>query len=195
MKAGMTRPETIIYIAATVDGFIARADGGLDWLEHDAGGEDYGWQAFRQSLDAVVFGRKTYQQVRDFGGPWPYQGLTSVVWSRTLTAAHIPEVLVEQGVEVSSRAPAALLDGLGHRGVKRVWVDGGQTLQAFLAAGLIDSLIVTRLPILIGQGVPLFGALSADARLRHEQTRTWPSGLVQSRYAVLRSDPGAGEVA
>jgi len=180
----MDRPETRIYIAATVDGFIARPDDRIDWLEHDSGGEDYGWEEFRGLLDAIVLGRRTYEQVLGFGVEWPYEGLAAVVWSRTLGAAAVPAALRDEGVEVSALEPSALLADLGERGIRRVWIDGGQTLQAFLAAGLVDVLSVTRIPVLIGEGIPLFGALPQDVHLEHLETRSFGSGVVRSDYAV-----------
>lgn len=180
----MKRPETSVYIAATVDGFIARQDDRLDWLEHDAGGEDYGFKAFRETLDALVLGRRTYEQVLGFGGQWPYMGLKTMVWSRTLTTEDIPEPLRDQGVEATARLPHQILGALGERGLEHAWIDGGRTTQAFLAAGLVDVITVSRIPILIGRGVPLFGALPADVRLEHLNSRAFPSGVVQSSYAV-----------
>lgn len=184
MKKPPQRPETLVYIAATVDGYIARDDDRLDWLEHDTGGEDYGWQAFLESLDTLVLGRRTYERVLSFGVEWPYKGLRTVVLSRTLSTADIPQALVDEGVEVSSSPPAELLQELGRRGLKRVWIDGGRTVQACLAAGLVDVLTVTRIPILIGSGLPLFGALPGDVQLRHLETTSFGSGVVQSSYGV-----------
>jgi len=183
----MKRPKTKIYIAATVDGFIARADGAIDWLEHDSKGQDYGWDAFRQSIDALVLGRQTYEQVLGFDVEWPYQGLATFVWSRTLTSDDIPAALADEMVEATALPPAALLDELTGRGLKSVWIDGGQTLQAFLAEGLVDIMTVTRIPILIGQGIPLFGALPSDVHLEHLDTQFFDSGVVQSSYAVKKS--------
>ena len=184
MTEAMDRIETSVYIAATVDGFIARADDGLDWLEHDAGGEDYGYASFRETLDTLVLGRRTYEQVLGFGGQWPYAGLKTLVWSRSLTTTDIPEPLRLQGVEVSALSPVQLLEEAGGRGLKHAWIDGGQTIKAYLAAGLVDVLTVTRLPILIGDGIPLFGALPTDIRLEHLNTRAFRSGVVQSSYAT-----------
>ena len=178
------RPETIVYIATTVDGYIARDDDRLDWLEHDTGGEDYGFQAFRDSLDTIVLGRRTYERVLSFGGEWPYKGLTTVVLSRTLSTAGIPQALADEGVEVSALLPAELLKELGRRGRKRVWIDGGRTVQTWLAAGLVDVLTLSRIPILIGAGIPLFGALPGDVRLQHRETQSFGSGVVQSTYRV-----------
>jgi dihydrofolate reductase len=131
-------------------------------------------------------GRQTYEQVLGFGVDWPYQGLATFVWSRTLTNDDIPAALADERVEASALPPAALLDELARRGLKSVWIDGGQTLQAFLAEGLVDTLTVTRIPILIGQGVPLFGDLPGDVHLEHLDTEFFDSGVVQSSYAVRK---------
>jgi len=131
-------------------------------------------------------GRQTYEQVLGFDVDWPYQGLATFVWSRTLTNDDIPVALADQRVEASALPPAALLDELAGRGLKSVWIDGGQTLKAFLAEGLVDTLTVTRIPILIGQGVPLFGDLPGDVHLEHLDTEFFDSGVVQSSYAVRK---------
>jgi dihydrofolate reductase len=178
------RPKTSIYIATTVDGFIARPDGAIDWLEHDAKGEDYGWAAFRESIDSLIIGRRTYEQVLSFEVPWPYHGLSTVIWSRTLGVGDLPEALSKEDVTVSQLPADALLETLGTRGLKHTWIDGGQTLQAFLSAGLIEQMTLTRLPTLIGQGRALFGPLTADLHLSHVDTTSFSSGVVQSTYAV-----------
>ena len=179
-------PKTHIYIAATVDGFIARSDGAIDWLEHDSHGHDYGWGEFREGIDSLILGRRTYEQVLGFGVGWPYKGLSTFVWSRTMKNDDIPAALADEIVEASALPPAALLDVLGARGLTNVWIDGGQTLQAFLTAGLVDVITVTRIPILIGHGAPLFGLLTADVRLKHMDTKSFQSGVVQSSYSVIR---------
>lgn len=180
----MSRPTTHVYIAATLDGFIARADDAIDWLDHDAGSDDYGWAAFRGQLDSIVIGRRSFEKVLGFGVDWPYAGLATTVWSRSFTTADVPADLSEHDVSVSALGPRELLDQLGDRGLQSTWIDGGLTLQSFLAAGLIDHLTVTRMPILIGTGIPLFGAVPADVRLTHVETVAFASGVVQSRYAV-----------
>jgi dihydrofolate reductase len=131
-------------------------------------------------------GRQTYEQVLGFGVDWPYQGLATFVWSRTLTNDDIPAALTDERVEASALPPAALLDELARRGLKSVWIDGGQTLKAFLAEGLVDIITVTRIPILIGRGVPLFGDLPGDVHLEHLDTQFFDSGVVQSSYAVRK---------
>lgn len=182
----MARPKTCIYIAATIDGFIARPDGCIDWLEHDTGGHDYGWASFRQGIDSLIIGRLTYEQVLGFDVDWPYHGLSTFVWSQSLTNDDLPDVLADETVEISALPPAELLDELGARGLESVWIDGGQTLQAFLAAGLVDEISLTRVPILIGQGRPLFGGLPGDISLEHLETQSFESGVVQCRYTVRK---------
>lgn len=132
-------------------------------------------------------GRQTYEQVLSFGVDWPYEGLATFVWSRTLTNDDIPAALAKEMLETSALPPAALLDELAGRGLQSVWIDGGQTLQAFLAEGLVDIITVTRVPILIGRGIPLFGALPGDLHLEHLDTQSFDSGVVQSSYAVRKS--------
>jgi dihydrofolate reductase len=180
----VNRPKTTIYIAETVDGFIARCDGEIDWLDQYAGGHDYGWALFRQSIDSLIIGRRTYEQVLGFDVGWPYGGLSTFVWSRSLTNKDLPAALSGEAVEISALPPVELLEEIGSRGLKCVWIDGGQTLQSFLAAGLVDVIKITRIPVLIGQGKPLFGALDNDIRLEHLETQSFESGVVQSTYAV-----------
>lgn len=171
-----------VFVGISVDGFLARPDGALDFLPED-GGEPHGYEAFMASVDVLVFGRKTYETVLSFGS-WPYGGkAVAVLSSRPLAPA-------PDGANVLHLAgePAAILADLEARGFRHAYVDGGLTIQAFLRAGLIQRLIVTRVPVLIGQGIPLFGPLPADLRLHHVGTRTYPSGLVQSEYAVGNGD-------
>jgi dihydrofolate reductase len=167
-----------VFVGVSVDGFLARADGALDFL--DAGGEEpHGYDEFFASVDALVIGRKTFETVLGFGG-WAYGSKpVFVLTSRPLSPAP-PEAMVERVVGT----PAAILDTIGTRGLGHVYVDGANTIRQFLAAGLIQRLIVTRVPVLIGSGIPLFGALQEDILLRHVATRTFAGGLVQTEYAV-----------
>lgn len=165
-----------VFIGVSVDGFIARPDGGLDWLPQD-GGEPHGYDEFMASVDALVIGRKTYDIVLAFEH-WPYGEKPVFVLSRTPLRPPPDGARVEH----INGEPHAVVAGLEARGVQHAYVDGGVTIQNFLRADLIQRLIVTRVPVLIGAGIPLFGELAADVRLRHIATRTFPSGLVQSEY-------------
>lgn len=178
-----------VYIATSLDGFIAREDGGLDWLPQpedgditaNDGDDDYGFGAFMDSVDALVMGRNTYEMVRSFDGEWPYGEKSVIVLSSR--AVDIPDGLAST-VEASSSAPAELIAELEARGMQHLYIDGGRTIQGFLNAGLISALIITRIPVLIGRGIPLFGPLTADIKLRHIETLVIPPGMVQSRYEV-----------
>lgn len=170
-----------VFVGASLDGFIARADGALDFLP-PGGGEPHGYEEFLASVDALVIGRKTYETVLGFGG-WAY-GTKPVFVLSTRPLAPAPAQAV---VEHMSGAPAEIVARLAARGIGHVYVDGGITIQRFLRAGLIQRLIVTRVPVLIGTGIPLFGPLERDVVLRHIGTRQFPSGLVQSEYHVVES--------
>ncbi len=169
-----------IYIAQSLDGYIARPDGGLDWLEHDAGDDDYGYHAFMAGVDVIVMGRGTFEMVASFGGAWPY-AVPVVVLSTTLR--EIPEALTDHA-QLMSGAPADVLAALAAQDYGHVYVDGGITAQGFIAAGLVDALIVTTLPILLGQGKPLFGAVPADIHLSLVSCEGFASGVTQVRYNV-----------
>ena len=172
-----------VFVGASVDGFIARRDGGLDWLPA-GGGEAHGYDEFIASVDTIVMGRRTFETVLGFGGPWPYGRKRVVVLSRRpldLSAARggVVEQLGGPPEEIAAKLAAS--------GARHLYVDGADTIQRFLRAGLVDRLVITRVPVLIGEGVPLFGSLPRDVRLRHVATRSFPSGLVQSEYEVVRA--------
>jgi len=166
-----------VFVGTSVDGFIARVNGALDFLPAEP--EPHGYDEFMASVDALVLGRNTFEIVLGFGG-WAY-GAKPVFVLSTRPLPPVPEGAV---VERMSGEPAAILAELEARGIGHVYVDGGITIQRFLQAGLIQRLIITRVPVLIGSGIPLFGALPRDVVLEHVATRHYPSGLVQSEYAV-----------
>lgn len=187
-------PKVSVYIATSLDGFIARLDGRLDWLEHDSGGEDYGFQNFFDSIDTRVMGRGTYEFVAA-SGEWPYEGKRTIVLSSTLNNRDVAEHLVGK-LEILSMEPVDLVELLAGAGARHIYVDGGITVQRFLRAVLVDELILSRMPVLLGSGIPLFGDLDADVQLEHVETQGFPSGLVQSRYRryVPLSDSSRGGI-
>ena len=169
-----------VFVGASVDGFIARRNDDLDFLP-EGGGEPHGYDEFMATVDAVVIGRKTFEKVLTLG-PWPYGAKRVVVLSsRPVDLSAAAGGVVEQ----MAGSPAEIVSRLAASGANHLYVDGGVTIQRFLRAGLVQRLIITRVPVLIGDGIPLFGALPHDIRLRHVATRHYPSGLVQSEYFVV----------
>ncbi|NWG73709.1 MAG: dihydrofolate reductase [Rubrivivax sp.] len=177
------RPRCSVFVATSLDGFIARPDGRIDWLEAQNArvppGEDCGYGAFVAGVDAIVMGRHTFEQVLGFER-WPYDRPV-VVMSRRGVA--VPAELADR-VTVADEAPAALVGRLGAAGLRHLYVDGGQTIRAFLAAGLIDELTITTVPVLIGEGRPLFGAPMVDLGVELVASRAYPFGFVQSTWRV-----------
>lgn len=172
-----------VFIATSLDGFIARADGDINWLlQRDDPAEDHGYTDFIADKDLIVMGRGCYEKILTMG-EWFYDRPV-LVMSRKLTGTPIPEALTGK-VRFCSRAPCELMADLTAEGVRRVYVDGGQLVQSFLRDGLIADLTITTVPVLIGCGRPLFGALPKDIGLALESSRSFPSGLVQSTYRVL----------
>jgi dihydrofolate reductase len=168
-----------VFIGTSVDGFIARPNGDLDFLPA-GGGEPHGYNEFIASVDALVIGRNTFETVLAFPA-WPYGDKRVVVLSsRPLDLSTVRGGVVEH----MAGPPAEIISKLAVRGIHHLYVDGGITIQRFLREGLIQRLIITRVPVLIGDGIPLFGALPRDVRLRHVATQHFPSGLVKSEYHV-----------
>ncbi len=168
-----------VFIGTSVDGFIARRNGSFDFLP-TGGGEPHGYTEFMASVDALVIGRNTYETVLVFP-EWPYGKKRVVVLSsRSLDLSAVRGGVVEQ----MSGSPAEIVAKLAATGAHHLYVDGGITIQRFLRAGLVHRLIITRVPVLIGEGIPLFGALPHDVRLRHVATQHYPSGMVKTEYEV-----------
>jgi dihydrofolate reductase len=181
------RMKISVYIATSLDGFIARADGSLDWLDKAnaaaPSGEDFGFQEFMASVDTLVMGRMTYEKVLSFG-EWGY-GTTPVVVLSSQPIEIQPEM--QSTVTGSSESPQALCDRLSVEGVRHIYLDGGVTIRGFLADGLVDEITITQIPVLIGEGLPLFGPLENDVDLELLESRSFDSGFVQSKYSVQRS--------
>ena len=168
-----------VFIGTSVDGFIARPNGDLDFLP-EGGGEPHGYAEFMASVDALVIGRKTFETVLTFAA-WPYGDKRVVV----LSSRPVDLSAVRGGVaEQMAGPPAEIVSKLAAIGAHHLYIDGGITIQRFLRAGLVQRLIITRVPVLIGDGIPLFGSLPRDVRLHHIATQYYPSGLVKSEYRV-----------
>lgn len=172
-----------VFIAASIDGFIARKSGSIDWLPAEDANEDYGYKGFIDSVDAIVMGRNTFESVLSMGW-WQYEDKPVIVLSHY--PLNIPSK-IKESVTRMSEDPLTLVSNLEKLGYSHLYVDGGMTIQSFLEAGLISQLIITRIPVLIGNGIPLFGPLTHDIRLQHLLTRQYKNGLVQSHYRVLET--------
>jgi dihydrofolate reductase len=170
-----------VFIGTSLDGFIARTNGDLEWLTSrgEAAGE-YGFQEFLDRIDTVAMGSVTYGNWLDLGPEqWPFHGKHVAVLSDQLDADDDPRITVYRNLD-------QLLKSLTDRGTKSVYVDGGRVIRQFLQAGLIDTITITTVPVLIGSGIPFPGDLEADIALIHQSTKVFGAGLVQSAYAVDR---------
>lgn len=174
-----------VFVAVSLDGFVAREDHQLDWLmKQDTGDGDHGFAAFMDSVDGLVMGAGTFRTVLGFG-EWPYTKPV-VVMSRSLTDADIPAHLPGKA-RISRKAPAALMEDLKAEGWKRAYVDGGQLVQSFLREGLIDDMIISIIPILIGRGISLFGPLNNDVDLELIRAEAFGAGLLQTHYRIRKN--------
>ena len=179
-------PKVSVYAGTSLDGFIARADGNIDWLNEAntlvPDGEDCGYAAFMSTVDALVMGRATFEQVITFGA-WPY-GATPVfvLSSKPLELPdHVPDT-----VEQAAGSPAALLRHFDEKGFDHLYIDGGNTVQRFLAAGCVDEITLTLIPVVIGSGISLFADLPDDLHLECLEMKSYDFGFVQLKYAVRK---------
>ncbi len=169
-----------VFVGTSLDGFLARRNGAYDFLPA-GGGEPHGYTEFIATVDALVIGRKTFESVLALPS-WPYGSRQVIVLStRPLDFSTVRGDRVEQ----MSGPPAEIVATLAARGFQHVYVDGGLTVQGFLRAGLVHRITITRVPVLIGDGIPLFGSLPHDVHLRHIATQPYASGLVKSEYEVV----------
>jgi dihydrofolate reductase len=176
--------KTSVFVGISVDGFMARKNGDIDFLPGDDC-EPHGFDEFYASVDAVVIGRNTFEWVLNYavshGGAWAYGEKRVVV----LSSKELDFSTVRGGrVEQMSGEPVDIVEKLEASGVRHAYVDGGVTIQRFLRAGLIERLIVTRVPVLIGEGIPLFGALAGDIKLQLVSAESYAGGLVKTEYRV-----------
>eukprot|EP00571_Detonula_confervacea_P001098 CAMPEP_0172314508 /NCGR_PEP_ID=MMETSP1058-20130122/22722_1 /TAXON_ID=83371 /ORGANISM="Detonula confervacea, Strain CCMP 353" /LENGTH=186 /DNA_ID=CAMNT_0013028395 /DNA_START=139 /DNA_END=699 /DNA_ORIENTATION=- len=180
-----------VFIALTLDGFIAGKDGSVDFLndyQSSASKEDgdMGFSNFLNSVDLLVFGRKTWDQVISFGvDVWPYGDRKVWIWSRNPSDVHIPECIAKQAKAICA-SPPDIMKLAGDEGYQHAYIDGGTTIHEFLQHGYIQELILTRVPLLLGSGVPLFSSNTNKLPLEHLVTRSYSNGLVQSHYRVVK---------
>ncbi|MBC9251527.1 dihydrofolate reductase [Pseudomonas alcaligenes] len=174
------KPALIYYVAASLDGYIARPDGRVDWLEAiQTSPDDHGYQAFYDGIDALLMGRMTFDTLQSFGGPWPYPGKPCTVLTRN------PQSTLPAGVSMRHCTPTEALADFAELGYQRIWLVGGGSLAGnCFAAGLVDELVVSLVPYLLGAGIPLFSTGLERPLSLHEQ-RSFSSGVVQLHYHVL----------
>lgn len=171
------RPAITIYIAASIDGYIARKDGSLDWLDRVREVDiDYGYKKLLNGIDAVVLGRKTYEVASTV--PDPYPGKRVIVLSHSLSR-------VKPGIELYQGDLTVLMAKLHKEGIKQVWIDGGVTIAQFLSSQMVDTMIISLIPILLGSGIPLFNVIDKEIPCRLISSQSYPSGLVQLNYGFI----------
>ncbi len=176
MKAS---PKISIYIAASIDGYIAREDNSLDWMDRVGGfDEDYGFKQLLDSIDTLIIGRKTYDVATTVSDPYP--GKRVVVLSNRLKS-------VKEGMELYSGDLVELISKLHAQGAKHIWVDGGVTLSQFLASQLVDTMTLSIIPVILGGGLPLFNQIGKEISCRLTSSQSYPSGLVQIKYEIVQS--------
>lgn len=177
------RPKISVFIATSIDGYIAKKDGNIDWLTtfspptEASEDKDCGFSHFFQSVDVLVLGRNSYEAVRTFD-TWPYQGKRVIVLSSSLTS-------VCEQAELYSGDAKSLVEKLQAEGIKHIYVDGGVTISNFLNANLIDQMIISIIPVILGSGIPLFNKINKDKWFRLISSRAYSNGLIQMQYEAI----------
>lgn len=180
------KPKVSVFIATSLDGYIARSDGSIDWLDAANAavpeGEDFGYNALMETVDALIMGRNSYEKVLSFNS-WPYGDTPVTILSRNPIA--FPEGLPKT-VQHSSEKPTDLCERMSREGINHIYVDGGNTIQRFLAAGLVDELTITVIPVILGDGLSLFGSTTSDLLLTCVGAKAYEFGFVQLKYTILK---------
>lgn len=173
-----------VYIATSLDGFIATGDGAIDWLDEipNPDQSDFGYGEFMNRVDAIVMGRNTFEKVLTFGF-WPYEKPVFVLSNRLRS---LPKDLVDRVEIVADRQIKPLVAYLHRQGYQNLYIDGGQTIQSFLSEDMIDEMIITQVPVVLGAGIPLFANLTDRLQFHHEKTEVFANGLVKSAYVRVR---------
>lgn len=174
----------IVYIGTSLDGYIADRDGGLDWLQSVANphGDDMGFTDFMSGIDALIMGRNTFETVCGFDCDWPY---TKPVFVLSNTLTEIPEEYKDKA-ELISGSLQEVISTLNQRSFNHLYIDGGKTVQSFLQEDLIDELIVSTIPMLLGGGTPLFGDLPAHLSFELVSSKIYLDTIVQTHYRRSR---------
>jgi dihydrofolate reductase len=182
MEISMTN---IVYIATSLDGYISAPDGGLDWLSSvpNPNGDDMGFSKFMDRVDAIVMGRVTFETVVGFGSGWHYP-IPGIVLSSTMSEA--PKGFAEH-VQFANGTPEEIVQIANDQGFENLYIDGGKTIQCFLSKDLIDELIITEIPVLLGSGTRLFGTLDQEMTFEFLETEVLLGQLVKRRYSRKRS--------
>lgn len=178
------RPKISVFIATSIDGYIAKKDGDIEWLTtfslptHENEDKDCGFSKFYSDVDVLVMGRNSYEVVSNFD-TWPYEGKRVVVLSSKLTS------VCEKAKLFKGDIPH-LIEKLHADGIKHIYVDGGVTISQFLNMGLIDQMIISIIPVVLGAGIPLFSKINSDKWCRLISSQVYSNGLVQLRYDLVR---------
>ena len=177
--------QTILYTAVSIDGYIADSSGNIDFLDHpqfQIPEEDYGYNNFLESVDTIIMGYRTYVQIINFEGEFPYKGKHTIVLSRDENIT-----VVDEEIEVFTDSSIDLLKDLKKKG-KKIWiVGGGATNARFHSAALIDEMILTFIPTTLGTGVPLFRDNDNKLHWTTKNVKSYPNGLVQVHFAKASS--------
>lgn len=179
INKNIDRPKISVYIATSIDGYIARSDGSLDWLDQVGGfDEDYGFKNLLDSIDAVILGRKTYE-IASSVVDWPYKGKRTVILSNTLKT-------VRNDAELFRGDITQLVSQLNSDGIKHAWIDGGATISQFLDLQMVDSMTLSIIPVILGNGIPLFNVIGKELPCSLVSSQSYPSGLVQIIYEIAK---------
>ncbi len=176
-----------VFIATSLEGHIADAEGGIEWLESfpELNEVDTGWSTFMEDIDALVMGRNTYEKVLSFGIDWPYD---KPVYVLSTSLNEVPLELKGKVFLVGSKQKdlKTILDDIHKNGHLNLYIDGGRTIQSFLREDLIDELTITTIPVLLGKGIPLFGNLDRQLRFECRRSLVYIDKVVQSHFVRKR---------
>lgn len=176
--------KNIIYIATSLDGYIAETNGNIDWLHAipNPTGSDFGFTTFMEQVDALIMGKNTFETVCNFEGPWPY---SKPVYVLSNSLKEIPAKLKDKS-QLIKGSPKEVLSQLKSKGIHKVYIDGGVTIQSFLKEDLIDEMIISKIPVILGSGIPLFSKLDKKLWFEHISTEVLLNQLVKSHYKRKR---------